>query len=395
MQRAKYQTPKDNETAHSNKEAWPSLACETHGSWTELELMSLPRFPHQDSFPTAKLLIGRYLEGCLSYHNLRIGLFWLGFGLLNPPTPEEPTIGLVPLCKDLGMHEDWALELGYDAKCPVNSQPILRGGMDNLPLNCTGSSASWCKGNRDDCCSADSASASASACSTGSASAGSASSSASSSVRPGGACTMACPSSGSMGSTIMEEPMLGSADGPTTYKSRGSSEVYGDDPYAAFSRNKGKPFSRSAAAYNPRSDVEQLEYGPGTVYKVKLIFAGGWSSSDSSSSDDSANTPTAAGASSSASAGTGEHGSGGLNAECMGHFTVSYVSDVGTQEDPGGASTLCAFCLDEMQIGHELCRLPCMHTFHRHCVHAWLERDRRCMLCRFDVTKQRPCGRSS
>mmetsp|Transcript_99945 Transcript_99945/g.264065 ORF Transcript_99945/g.264065 Transcript_99945/m.264065 type:complete len:111 (+) Transcript_99945:2-334(+) len=89
--------------------------------------------------------------------------------------------------------------------------------------------------------------------------------------------------------------------------------------------------------------------------------------------------------------GTGEQQltSGGLAADHMEQFTVSFVSDLQLHEDLEETSLLCTFCLEEMQIGEELCRLPCMHTFHRSCVHGWLARDRRCMLCRLDVTRPR------
>merc|ERR1712203_1089527 len=103
------------------------------------------------------------------------------------------------------------------------------------------------------------------------------------------------------------------------------------------------------------------------------------------------NTPPAPPASSSvnaaATAAAVAQQAGGLDADRVGQFTVSFVSDLQLYEDLEETSCLCTFCLEEMKLGEELCRLPCMHTFHRRCVHAWLERDRRCMLCRLDITK--------
>jgi hypothetical protein len=127
--------------------------------------------------------------------------------------------------------------------------------------------------------------------------------------------------------------------------------------------------------------------------KVKLLHAGGWS--ESSGSEGHRTPPTPAPASSSQSAGASgtrelAQQGGGLDADHVEQFTVSFVSDSQLHEELEEISALCTFCLDDMKIGEELCRLPCMHTFHRRCVHAWLERDRRCMLCRLDIT--RPCG---
>jgi len=126
---------------------------------------------------------------------------------------------------------------------------------------------------------------------------------------------------------------------------------------------------------------------PSSFFEVKLHHAGGWSSSSDSEGNRTPPTPVTA---SSSTGGTATAEAGGLTPNHVGQFTVTFISDLQLHEELEETSCLCTFCLDEMKIGEELCRLPCMHTFHRRCVYAWLERDRRCMLCRLDVT--RPCG---
>merc|ERR1719210_2738579 len=94
------------------------------GSWAQADLLALPRFPGRDSFPMAKDLIDRFHEDDLDYRDLRIALFWLGFGLLEMPTRERPTMSLVPLCKDLASYEDTAVELGYSPSASVHARPV-------------------------------------------------------------------------------------------------------------------------------------------------------------------------------------------------------------------------------------------------------------------------------
>merc|ERR1719210_1538816 len=94
------------------------------GSWAQADLFALPRFPDRDSFPMAKDLIDRFHEDDLDYRDLRIALFWLGFGLLEMPTRERPTMSLVPLCKDLASYEDTAVELGYSPSASVHERPV-------------------------------------------------------------------------------------------------------------------------------------------------------------------------------------------------------------------------------------------------------------------------------
>jgi len=446
------------------------------GSWAQEHLRALPRFPHHDSFPTARNLINHFLLGeGLLYRDLRIALFWLGFDLLDVPTPDEPTINLVPLCKDLHTYTDTAAELGYDPEASVHSQPVCLAGQPPADCGVLGGSVS------------------------GGPSSSSHSNSSSSSHGPGPAATasaalpslappaaplirIALPSSPTDDAGIPVPPppppyttgkaapvsVLVAAAGASKAspagvtgvaaaalddeclerklaECQGSSASFG----AAQERSGARPpcsakagswlhQERGAASDDGREDEEDEDgvllsgcYGTGAAMvrqpqlhssaassrawnldgaaatgglafeaaqalscKVKLLHSGGWSSSsgsDGSSRPPTPPTPSGPRALPHAAATAGELGqqAGGLDANHVEQFTVSFVSDLQTQEDFVEPSNLCTFCQDDMEIGEELCRLPCMHTFHRRCIHAWLERDRRCMLCRLDVTQPR------
>mmetsp|Transcript_92090 Transcript_92090/g.182892 ORF Transcript_92090/g.182892 Transcript_92090/m.182892 type:complete len:131 (-) Transcript_92090:343-735(-) len=53
---------------------------------------------------------------------------------------------------------------------------------------------------------------------------------------------------------------------------------------------------------------------------------------------------------------------------------------------PGSSTWIgesCAFCLEDMQHGDEICALPrCQHVFHRACLQPWLAKKADCPLCR-------------
>jgi hypothetical protein len=51
----------------------------------------------------------------------------------------------------------------------------------------------------------------------------------------------------------------------------------------------------------------------------------------------------------------------------------------------------CAVCLEEFTDGGEekLRMIPCSHSFHERCIFDWLNRVRRCPLCRFAITSRR------
>lgn len=48
----------------------------------------------------------------------------------------------------------------------------------------------------------------------------------------------------------------------------------------------------------------------------------------------------------------------------------------------------CTICLSEYEVEEDVRRLPCMHLFHQACIDKWLIMDKRCPVCRVDITMQ-------
>ncbi|ERN01540.1 hypothetical protein AMTRI_Chr03g148480 [Amborella trichopoda] len=46
---------------------------------------------------------------------------------------------------------------------------------------------------------------------------------------------------------------------------------------------------------------------------------------------------------------------------------------------------VCGVCLDELESGEGLTRLPCSHSYHSHCLLPWLSRSSHCPYCRAHV----------
>eukprot|EP00916_Digyalum_oweni_P024874 GHVL01041086.1.p1 GENE.GHVL01041086.1~~GHVL01041086.1.p1 ORF type:complete len:103 (-),score=14.97 GHVL01041086.1:35-343(-) len=46
---------------------------------------------------------------------------------------------------------------------------------------------------------------------------------------------------------------------------------------------------------------------------------------------------------------------------------------------------ICYVCLEKFQKKDALCWLPCMHEYHKQCIHQWLKRSTKCPFCKFDV----------
>lgn len=414
------------------------------GCWTHAELRTCPRFPHQDSFPTAKSLIDHFLRGALPYRDLRIALFWMGFGLLSEPTQEEPTLTLVPLCKDLDTYMEIAADLGYNPEASVHLRPVCSAARPGVGAGSSGSGHAGSSGSG----SSGSGSTLGRAEAPNSSNPPATPNPAAGNDRGEPAITaeVAQPlsedsgldgskkDSGMDGSSKAQKglPPLSEVEiwpassqeapwkkGPPPLWLQVASSLQ-DEPEAhpeqrqkeqggrasrasgSSSHDSGPPAPSTLAARSVEGTADSSqalgsrsgETGEAVgqlAYKLKLLHAGGWSSeSDGSGSSSGDGTPPMPASSTSVSA-------LGLDAHYLDQFTVSFVSagvageaDAGIceqiEESPG---CLCAFCLDEMCFGETLCRLPCMHTFHRRCVHSWLERDRRCMLCRSDITRPR------
>ena len=48
----------------------------------------------------------------------------------------------------------------------------------------------------------------------------------------------------------------------------------------------------------------------------------------------------------------------------------------------------CTVCISDMEVGEELCELPCSHTFHNECIEPWLKTyNYKCPVCRTEVGK--------
>jgi hypothetical protein len=79
---------------------------------------------------------------------------------------------------------------------------------------------------------------------------------------------------------------------------------------------------------------------------------------------------------------TGEGGRRGFR----GYFaSVMGGRDMGTV-DGDSAGTACTVCLVDYSPGDVLCRLPCVHVFHKDCVHKWLRNSSKtCPLCKHNV----------
>lgn len=53
-----------------------------------------------------------------------------------------------------------------------------------------------------------------------------------------------------------------------------------------------------------------------------------------------------------------------------------------------GVLSDCVICLDDIvSVGSEIdaLRMPCLHIYHRNCIHKWLQLSNRCPLCRFQM----------
>jgi len=221
--------------------------------------------------------------------------------------------------------------------------------------------------------------------------------------RTGSAQSSAQRKSSALQSDCCLEPLLGEEENEEVARllnRQGGSSAYYEAPNTDGQQPAGSAASSQASGLQCANDALVWGLGDDEVdvehelsVKVKLIYAGGWSDSSGSEGHRTPPTPPPPASSSAANAAAAASARaqqvGGLDADHVEQFTVSFISDVQMHEDLAETSCLCTFCLDDMNVGEELCRLPCMHTFHRRCVHAWLERDRRCMLCRLDITRPR------
>ena len=48
----------------------------------------------------------------------------------------------------------------------------------------------------------------------------------------------------------------------------------------------------------------------------------------------------------------------------------------------------CAICLEKFNSKVKVIILPCIHIFHRSCINDWMEKQKNCPICKFELTKE-------
>ena len=68
-----------------------------------------------------------------------------------------------------------------------------------------------------------------------------------------------------------------------------------------------------------------------------------------------------------------------LERQVFAAYNTSRYEDIGQYVHANG-NEKCSICLAKMQ--SRVIRLACSHTFHSHCIDAWLDRHSSCPMCR-------------
>lgn len=74
----------------------------------------------------------------------------------------------------------------------------------------------------------------------------------------------------------------------------------------------------------------------------------------------------------------------GANRAQIDRCTSAWTIDDASRASLSGG---CTICLEEFEVGQGMRTLPCLHSFHAHCVESWLEKKRECPNCNFDISK--------
>lgn len=70
----------------------------------------------------------------------------------------------------------------------------------------------------------------------------------------------------------------------------------------------------------------------------------------------------------------------GASAGLIDRLTSAWTMDSKTQMTGN-----CTICLEDFESGQQMRTLPCFHSFHAGCVEEWLEKNRVCPICQFDI----------
>ncbi|XP_062221210.1 probable E3 ubiquitin-protein ligase ATL45 [Phragmites australis] len=74
----------------------------------------------------------------------------------------------------------------------------------------------------------------------------------------------------------------------------------------------------------------------------------------------------------------------------------AFAYDDPESSSKSGGSTLCAVCLEDVQRGETVRRLPaCEHLFHKECVDMWLHSHTTCPLCRCELLPRRHAAKTA
>lgn len=82
----------------------------------------------------------------------------------------------------------------------------------------------------------------------------------------------------------------------------------------------------------------------------------------------------------------GEHGRRGASKQELDQLpTEQYSIPKSASKTNKSEVESCNICMEDLADGHEMRRLPCFHTFHKHCIDRWLQINKVCPICRRSI----------
>ena len=67
------------------------------------------------------------------------------------------------------------------------------------------------------------------------------------------------------------------------------------------------------------------------------------------------------------------------------NFCEVKIKDISKLEE---SNKKCAICLERFNSEVEVIILPCIHIFHSSCINDWMEKQKNCPICKFELTKE-------